>query len=69
MGLRGLAASMVREWERLGGLTYHVRRAILLEFGVQVTLWQKRHEPRFAIDWSLDLGDEWWWQDCDEDDS
>jgi hypothetical protein len=40
----------------MDGMGYDERRATLREFGVQVTLWKRDHDPRFAIDWAFDLG-------------
>ena len=45
--------------ERVDAMGYDERRAILRQFGVGVTLWKKEHEPRFAIDWAFDVGDDW----------
>jgi hypothetical protein len=52
---RGIGAQFLREWERLDAMAYDERRAKLREFNVAVTLWKRDHDPRFAIDWALDL--------------
>lgn len=49
-------------YERVDAMGYDERRATLRQFAVQVTLWKRDHEPRFAIDWAFDLGDLDSWQ-------
>jgi hypothetical protein len=37
---------------------YEERRTILCQFDVQVTLWKRDHDYRYAIDWAFDLGND-----------
>jgi site-specific DNA recombinase len=53
--------------ERVDAMGYDERRAILRQFGVGVTLWKKDHEPRFAIDWAFDIGDDWYRDEFGDD--
>jgi hypothetical protein len=41
---------------------------VLLQFKNQVTLRKKHHNPRLTIDWSLDLGHDWWRHGDDKED-
>ena len=66
--LDGFDRRFLDAYERVDAMGYDERRAILRQFGVQVTLWKKDHEPRFAIDWAFDLGDDWWQTDVGEED-
>jgi site-specific DNA recombinase len=50
----------LQEIDRLDQLTYDEKRAVLREFDVQVTLWKKDHEPRWALDWAFDIPEDWW---------
>jgi hypothetical protein len=65
--LHGFDQRFLDAAERVDAMGYDERRAILRQFGVGVTLWKKDHEPRFAIDWAFDLGNDWD-QDGFEDD-
>ena len=38
---------------------YDERRATRRQFIVQVTLWKRDHELRYAMDWAFDLGNDW----------
>jgi hypothetical protein len=42
-------------------------RCSLLHFGVLATLWQRDHEPRYALAWKFDLSAESDWEDLDPD--
>lgn len=53
-------------YARVDEMGYEEKRAILRQFNVQVTLWQKSHTPRYAIDWAFDLGALDWWQTGEE---
>lgn len=67
------ARAYLAEWDRVDAMTFDERRAVLRDFGVQVQLWKRGHDPRWAIEWSEDLApgphaadDDWWLQDPDE---
>lgn len=50
----------MQELDRLEGLGYDEKRAILREFDVQVRIWLASHEPRWTIDWAFDIPADWW---------
>jgi hypothetical protein len=54
-------------YERMDALGYDERRATLDQFMVQVMLWKRDHELRYAIDWALDLGELDGWKTGEDD--
>jgi site-specific DNA recombinase len=60
--LNGFDQRLLDAYERVDEMGYEERRAILRQFNVQVTLWQKSHDPRYTIDWAFDLGALNWWE-------